>query len=345
MKNLILALTGDSIPYVRHLNILTGSIVGSILMQQLDFHFRSKPDGFWKFLHPSPSHPQYKAGDSWMEELEISKFEFRNAFDKIGVRYSDLSKFKAAGADAFQGKFYASYVDRRNNLTYYVRNHELLDQCLYEVFRSKKPAGVATSQDMPHLSGLNNAPKTADYAPVEVPSTVKVKTSAVASPDAVNSSPATPATSLVQTEERASAAELDELIYPALPEDELAGVRAEVAACPAQWRQAVLDEVEGKRVHDGFKRTAASFLHALVKAAQEDEFKPNLATAVQRARREAGKHKASLSKVIASPTATTLHTMTPEEIDMLPKHLREHVMEAKKNRLQGSEADTSLLLN
>lgn len=85
-------------------------------MQQLDYWFENHPEGFYKFLLPS-DHPAYKNGDSWTEELGMSKDEFRTAFDKIGHRYKSKSEFDKA-EDKFQGKFYCSYVDRRSNLTF-----------------------------------------------------------------------------------------------------------------------------------------------------------------------------------------------------------------------------------
>lgn len=128
MRNRILYITRNTIPYVKELMSLTGSVAGCILMQQLDFWFERFPTGYYKFQDIT-SHAMYKPGDSWCEELGISVDEFRTAFDKIGVRHKSKSQFDQA-EDKFQGKFYCSYFDRRSQLTYYFRNHELLDRAL-----------------------------------------------------------------------------------------------------------------------------------------------------------------------------------------------------------------------
>lgn len=325
MKNLILALTRDSIPYVRQLNVLTGGMIGSVLMQQLDFYFRTKPDGFYKFLNPASGNPAYRAGDSWSEDLGISEAEFRTAFDKIGVRYADFSKFKAAGANAFQGKFYASYVDKRTNLTYYVRNHEFTDQKLFEVFAPSKATEMQAAAPMPHAQLQRKE--------VKLESPLPVKTEEVGQPSPVVTSVATGEATLADETVQATEEELDALVYPALPEDELLGIRAEISMCPQKWRQAVLDEVEGKRLNGGFKKTAASFLHTLVRSAQEDSFRPNLAIRVQRDRQKSLKNEVTVPKNTQSPTQKTLATLSADELARLPPNMRQRAMQAQQERL------------
>lgn len=126
--NRILAITRNTIPYVKELRALVDSVAGCVLMQQLDYWFDRYPNGFYKFQSPT-EHPQYKPEQSWTEELGFSKDEFRTAFDKIGVRYKSKSEYRAA-PDKFQGKFYCSYHDRSQGLTYYYRNHDLVDKAL-----------------------------------------------------------------------------------------------------------------------------------------------------------------------------------------------------------------------
>ena len=75
MKNHLLAITRRSIPYHPDLRTVAGSVTATILMQQLDYWFSQKPDGFYKFLSPC-NNQQYKPGDSWEEELSLSKDEF-----------------------------------------------------------------------------------------------------------------------------------------------------------------------------------------------------------------------------------------------------------------------------
>lgn len=131
MRNKILSLTRNVIPYVKELRIFTDSVVGCILMQQLDYWFERYPSGFYKFLEPS-EHPKYVLGQSWQEEIGVSVAEFRTAFDRIGTRWKSKTEFEQA-SDKFKGKLYASYQDKRANLTFYFRNHKLVDATLDEL--------------------------------------------------------------------------------------------------------------------------------------------------------------------------------------------------------------------
>lgn len=125
MRNRALSVTRGSIPYIKELRALAKSVVGCIVMQQLDYWFDKYPDGFFKFLEACAS-PRYKAGQGWCEEIGCSAEEFITAFEKIGVRYKSKTAFEAAG-DKFGRLFYCSYFDRGTGLTHYLRNHELLD--------------------------------------------------------------------------------------------------------------------------------------------------------------------------------------------------------------------------
>ena len=141
MKNKVLSIFHVVIPYVKELRVMAGSMEGCILMQQLDYWFALKPDGFYKFLEPVqpkgndeqgnsvPGHRLYRNGDSWCEELNCSPHEFRRMFDAIGVRWNSKSEFMNA-TDPFCGRGYCSYVDRKENLTHYFRNHALMDAFL-----------------------------------------------------------------------------------------------------------------------------------------------------------------------------------------------------------------------
>jgi len=156
MKNHTLAEINKAIPYLPVLRPYAGSIAACILMQQLDFWFSwKKGSPFYKFLAvqdvDSP-HPSYRPGDSWCEELSISPDEFRTAFDRIGCRYkslTDFNKIKKTG-DPFQGHFYASFHNKISGLTWYLRNNDLVDSLLFEIFFRKlgKPIyGNSNSQD------------------------------------------------------------------------------------------------------------------------------------------------------------------------------------------------------
>ena len=58
MRNKILTLFRNNVPYIKELRQLSGSVTASILMQQLDYWFEKKPNGFYKFLEPCKNENQ-----------------------------------------------------------------------------------------------------------------------------------------------------------------------------------------------------------------------------------------------------------------------------------------------
>ena len=141
MKNRTLALLGTGgIIYRKEVREYAGSVTGSLLMQQLDYWFTQHPDGFYKFLSPTPKHPDYREGDSWTEELGFSKAEFRSAFDGIGIRHSSKSIYIKSPNPFISvngEKFYCSYHDKKNGLTWYFRNHPKVDELIEELCKAK----------------------------------------------------------------------------------------------------------------------------------------------------------------------------------------------------------------
>ncbi|MBP9682672.1 MAG: hypothetical protein KBD76_14810 [Bacteriovorax sp.] len=116
-----------------------GSDRAALIFGKLEFFFSNPKfeSGFYKFSEPCDN-PLYRKGDSWSEELGISRRVFNKAFDLIGTRHK--SKFAYLSAeDRFQGKAYASYHDRATNRTYYIRNHDFVSQFLEKanVFKKK----------------------------------------------------------------------------------------------------------------------------------------------------------------------------------------------------------------
>ena len=143
MRNRALALAARPIPYIKELREITGGVTSAILMQQLDHWFNTYPDGFYKFMSPC-GNTLCKDGESWTEELGFSEEEFRTAFDRIGVRHGSKKAFDGAEnpfryvAGARQEeRFYASYHDKIRGLTWYFRNHELVDAKIDEVMSRK----------------------------------------------------------------------------------------------------------------------------------------------------------------------------------------------------------------
>ncbi len=183
MRNRILSLTRSTIPYVKELMPLAHSLAGCILMQQLDYWFERKPNGFYKFLESCP-HQLYRLGESWVEELGISAVEFRTTFDRFATRYKSKSEFDRA-PDKFQGKFYCSYHDKRAQLTWYFRNHTMLDQALDDLLMVKIPA------ETPQNGGQNSSfPPNFPVTPTTAPTGYSLPALPVTTPSVVTGSAA-----------------------------------------------------------------------------------------------------------------------------------------------------------
>lgn len=112
----------------------------TLILGRLEYWFERYTSGFYKFIEPC-SHPLYREGDSWVEEIGFSRKVFTKAFDLIGVRYKSKSAFMQA-ADKFQGKLYASYHDRKTNQNYFVRNNEYASQFIKNLFKKEMRSNV-----------------------------------------------------------------------------------------------------------------------------------------------------------------------------------------------------------
>ena len=155
MRNKILTLTRNSIPYIKELRPLTKSIAGAIIMQQLDYWFNTSPNGFYKFLEPC-QHDKCREGDSWCEEIGCTPDEFRAAFDKIGVRYKSKTEYSAAGETKSKGMLYCSFFDKVKGETWYFRNHDLVDDLLDEII-SREPVKASPGNGKSHLPEMEKA--------------------------------------------------------------------------------------------------------------------------------------------------------------------------------------------
>ena len=124
------------VKYHPHIDKITGSQQGTLILSSLEFWFIKKPDGFYKFIEPC-SHRLYKKGDSWLEEVGLSRKRFARAFEEFGIKYHSRSAFEEA-EDKFEGKLYASYYDRHTNQMFFIRNHDLANEVLKPYFKVKK---------------------------------------------------------------------------------------------------------------------------------------------------------------------------------------------------------------
>lgn len=286
MKNRILHLTRNTIPYVKELHPITGGVLGCLVMQQLDYWFEGHPEGFYKFLEPS-DHPAYKDGDSWTEELGMSRHEFRTAFDKIGIRYKSKSDFDQT-VNKFQNKFYCSYVDRRSNLTYYFRNHDLVDAALDELL--SKPAPRLEKQSAPSTANLQRdaeftiKPESVFTGNQECGFTVKPDfgfTRKTCSSLTVNPENLPPLyrdynTETTTTTDKSGAIDSgscgQNLIFPKCTENESIAIRQLLSDCPVEIQQAALDEIEGARQAGIIKTNLVPFARGIMIAIARGNF-------------------------------------------------------------------------
>ncbi len=145
MKNKLLAITRESVPYIPELKRKLKNTNATILMQQIEYWFHKKNgEAFYKFLaKPNKKNGFYKDGDSWCEELVFSEKEVRTAFSKLGISYNSKKAFEDVieqEKNVFineEGEefFYCSYHDKIKGITFYYRNHKYTDNFLDELVK------------------------------------------------------------------------------------------------------------------------------------------------------------------------------------------------------------------
>ena len=99
-----------------------------VLFERLEFLFAHFQGNFDFFIQPC-DHDDYEEGNSMVEMMAMGPKVFTKEFDKIGVRYRSKSAYKEK-SDVFSGKWFASYHDRMQHKTYYIRNHMLVETFL-----------------------------------------------------------------------------------------------------------------------------------------------------------------------------------------------------------------------
>ena len=326
VRNRLLGITRNIIPYVRELRAVAGSTSATVVMQQLDYWFIRYPDGFYKFLDATPTAKLYHPGQSWCEELGFTKDEFRTAFDRIGYRWSSKSQFEAA-KDKFQGKLYASYVDRRNNLTWYFRNHEQVDQILDNLLETDSPdsQGIGNANlreiDNPDLQGMGK---------VHLQEIGKPDSGGLAIPISgdrqtrftVNRESQHPIYTETTTTENT---EITSEQLQAIPQPEAAcsrhhfyfsknfsdrerkGILRLLSDLDAETAQNIIDEVTGIRLKGQIRQSPVSLAAELAKRAREGHFIPALALEVEKRRdrecRLLKEHQDSVRNTLASTKA------------------------------------------
>lgn len=298
VRNKVLSLTRNVIPYVKELRKYTDSVVGCILMQQLDYWFARYPEGFYKFLEPS-DHTKYVPGQSWQEELGISLTEFRTAFDRIGIRWKSKTEFEGA-QDKFQGKFYASYQDKRSNLTYYLRNHDLVDTALGELVCDVKlntasiNGGNARVPFRDPLEGMQSIPSSPGDEESSSPGTKETQSTVnegltslgirnvhlqeMRKPEFNNTETTnTEITQKLLLQPATKAVETNEcLIFPTgMFQEEVVALGKIVAELDSKTAQQVLDEIGGLRKAGKVRKSCIGLAAELVRRCSLGEFIPS----------------------------------------------------------------------
>ena len=111
------------IPYKKAFNRITGGVIPSILLQQI-IYWGTGDGEFYKFIKPC-DHPLYNPGDSWIEELGISEYQFSTALKVL------MNKLKV--------------VERRRgygNQYFFKLNREILDPLIDQAYAEEAEEGA-----------------------------------------------------------------------------------------------------------------------------------------------------------------------------------------------------------
>ncbi len=141
----LLAKDKDVILYRKELNIITGSVTATILLQQIIFRYVSNGNkAFYKFIEPC-KHEKYKDGDSWCEELGFTRKEFLTAIKKLED---------------------AGLVSKKTNmqrLTFYTVNLGDLDKALKGIYVNAKRGFIKMPKgDLDYIDTENTTENTTD---------------------------------------------------------------------------------------------------------------------------------------------------------------------------------------
>lgn len=176
MSNMILNVLAEdkrAIAYRPSFARCLGSVPAAILLQQIIYWYTTKScEPFYKFKEPC-EHQDYKAGDSWIEELVFTRFEFDAALRHIGVKLGSADirdKQRRENPNALV--YYWTDISRR---TWYEVNETALRNVADRLYVSLKtnvtysdfPAIDSTENTIDEPEGDSSAPvsQVADTAP------------------------------------------------------------------------------------------------------------------------------------------------------------------------------------
>ena len=230
-------------------------------------------------MEPS-SHQRYKEGDSWVEELGLTAQEFRTAFDRIGIRHKSKGQFDEE-QDKFQGKFYASYLDRRENLTYYFRNNSLVDDALDTlIFDNKQNITVNNEKrftvNQESRFTVNHVSQSLEIGKVNLQEIEKHHLLYTENTNTKNTHiPLLPNTGCSSAD----------LIFPKqLSIEEIPAITTLIKHLHVSTQQELLAELEGALRSDAIRRTPLAFIRGLVAKEKKDLFTLDLGVSVMKSR-------------------------------------------------------------
>lgn len=147
------------VPYRPMLNKITGSIIATLILQQMIYWFvKSGRKKFYKFRAPC-NHEKYREGDSWCEELGLTGKEFDYALNRIAFK-TGKNKNNIKKEDAF-----IVYYTDKGRITWYKIQENNLRKALfgnYIVIDKKGSTKKLTKGELPCNSQKGN------YNPSEI---------------------------------------------------------------------------------------------------------------------------------------------------------------------------------
>lgn len=133
----------------------SGDEKSCLMMAQIEYWFGKQPNGFYKFMTPPNSeNPFYKEGDSWTEEMGMSKDKINNALRPICIQYKSFTEYKNE-EDKFKGRYYCSYYHKLSHRTYYFRNHNLTNEALKSISLENK-SSIFAKKHSSHSDKVEN---------------------------------------------------------------------------------------------------------------------------------------------------------------------------------------------
>lgn len=139
----------------------------AIAFDRLLYWFKRYREGFHKFKQPCKRKPGlYRKGDSWGEELGMSRKVLDRVFDRLVTHYKTKSAYLEA-TDKFAGKIFCSYTNHKTNLTHYSIDWEALSKFITTTSSTLPPLRPSSSLE---VNAVSDVPKTiVKVPPSDVP--------------------------------------------------------------------------------------------------------------------------------------------------------------------------------